>query len=235
MAGPVTARLRRLVETGSRFRFVGVLVSRGAAFGVRAVGWPVKRGPSRRAAYRRLRGRGICPVARRAAAFPSRTLSRLPVPPATWPGESVPGGAGGSRDDTARAFVGRGGRRHRPAYLGGRSLEVESGAIAHSRGLACRGIASRPGSPSRTPSARACAGRRAPFGARAVVTVRGGPSRRAAYRRLRGGRAGERNAGCGAKPRGQPSRVEPCGVYPSRRRRGRVTPSMVPDRNVSIT
>ena len=70
--------------------------------------------------------------------------------------------------------------------------------------------------------------------------VRAGSSRRAAYRRLRGGRAGERNsvigeiAGSGltrcagdvdrwqraARGR-QPSRVEPCGVYPSRRMHSR--------------
>ena len=53
----------------------GVLASRGAAFGVRAVPvWCGRGGPSRRTACRRLRGRGICPVASRAAA-----TARLPA------------------------------------------------------------------------------------------------------------------------------------------------------------
>ena len=58
--------------------------------------------PSRRTAYRRLRGLGICPVASRAAAL-SRVepcLLRLPFPPPPWPADSVPG-AGRYRGDCA--------------------------------------------------------------------------------------------------------------------------------------
>ena len=55
-------------------------------------------------------------------------------------GESVPGGAGGYRVDTGLAFVGRGGRRHRPAYLGGRSIGVETGIRFRFRGVPKGGV-----------------------------------------------------------------------------------------------
>ena len=67
-------------------------------------------------------------------------VSRLPVPPATWPGESVPGGAECYRDDTAVAFVGRGGRRHWPAYLGVMSIEVDTGIRFRFRGVPKGGV-----------------------------------------------------------------------------------------------
>ena len=52
----------------------GVLASRRAPFGVRAVRGAAWARPSRRWAYRRLRGRGIGPVARRSGVRPSRLI-----------------------------------------------------------------------------------------------------------------------------------------------------------------
>ena len=72
---------------------------------------------------RRLRGRGIVPVASRAApAVPTRPAGNVA-------GDSVLGGAGRYRVDTAVAFGDRGGRRHRRAYLGDRSISDGTSTI----------------------------------------------------------------------------------------------------------